>query len=194
MFNKVILVGNLTRDIEIRYMQNGTAIGNSAIAVNRKFTTNGEKRDETCFIDITFFGRTAEIANQYLKKGNRLLIEGRLKFNQWDDQQTGQRRTKHTIDVEMLEMLGDKNNQNEGGYNQNSGGYSNYQNNQGGYQSYQNSNNYGYSNNSYNQQNNAYNQQNSAYNQPKQKPQNNFEEKIPDIDVDNYDNDENIPF
>lgn len=184
MFNKVVLVGNLTRDIEIRYMQNGTAIGNSAIAVTRKFNTNGEKREDTCFIDVSFFGRTAEVAHQYLKKGSKILIEGRLKFNQWDDQQSGQKRSKHTVDVESLEMLGEdnRNNQNEGGYNQNyNGGYGNYQNNQqGNYQQYQNSN-VGYQNN---------------YNQSKIKPQQQerFEEKIPDINVDDYDNDENIPF
>lgn len=68
MFNKVIMLGNLTRDIELRYTQGGTAIGNSAIAVTRKMTINGEKREETCFIDIAFYGKTAEIANQYLKK------------------------------------------------------------------------------------------------------------------------------
>ena len=68
MFNKVVLVGNLTRDIELRYIQSGTAVGSAGMAVNRKFSVNGEKRDETCFIDITFFGRQAEIANQYLKQ------------------------------------------------------------------------------------------------------------------------------
>ncbi|TEY40038.1 single-stranded DNA-binding protein, partial [Campylobacter sp. CH185] len=70
MFNKVVLVGNLTRDIEMRYAQSGSAIGTSAIAVTRRFTTNGEKREETCFIDISFYGRTAEVANQYLTKGS----------------------------------------------------------------------------------------------------------------------------
>lgn len=68
MFNKVMLLGNLTRDIELRYTQGGTAIGNSAIAVTRKMTINNEKREETLFIDIAFYGKTAEIANQYLKK------------------------------------------------------------------------------------------------------------------------------
>ena len=78
MFNRVVLVGNLTRDIELRYTTAGAAIGNSAIAVTRKFNVNGEKREETCFIDITFFGKQAEIANQYLSKGSKLLVEGRL--------------------------------------------------------------------------------------------------------------------
>lgn len=74
MFNKVILLGHLTRDVELRYTQGGTAIGNSAIAVTRKMTINNERREETCFIDIAFYGKTAEIANQYLKKGSKLLV------------------------------------------------------------------------------------------------------------------------
>ena len=121
MFNKVVLVGNLTRDIELRYTTSGVAIGNSSIAVTRKITSNGERRDETCFIDISFFGKSAEIANQYLNKGSKLLIEGRLKFDQWTDN-NGQNRSKHSIAVESMEMLGDAK-QNNQGYQQ--GGYSN---------------------------------------------------------------------
>ena len=87
MFNKVVLVGNLTRDIELRYLQTGTAVGKTGIAVTRRYnSSNGEKREETCFIDIDFFGRTAEIANQYLRKGSKILIEGRLKLDQWQAQ------------------------------------------------------------------------------------------------------------
>lgn len=106
MFNKVVLVGHLTRDIELKYTQGGAAIGSCGIAVTRKYTLNGEKREETCFIDITFFGKQAEIANQYLSKGSKLLIEGRLKFDQWTDN-NGQNRSKHTVAVENMEMLGD---------------------------------------------------------------------------------------
>lgn len=111
MFNKVVLVGNLTRDIEMRYAPSGTAIGSSGIAVTRKITQNGEKKDETCFIDITFWGRTAEVANQYLSKGSKILVEGRLRFEQWNDQ-NGQTRSKHTISVENMEMLGSNPNSN----------------------------------------------------------------------------------
>ena len=107
MFNKIIIVGHLTRDIDLRYTQSGSAIGKSAIAVTHKFSINGEKREDTCFIDISFFGKGAEIANQYLKKGSKLLIEGRLKFEQWTDQ-NGQNRSKHSINVESMEMLGSK--------------------------------------------------------------------------------------
>ena len=115
MFNRIVLVGNLTRDIELRYTQGGAAIGSSGIAVTRKYTFNGEKREETCFIDITFFGKQAEVANQYLSKGSKLLVEGRLKFDQWTDN-NGQNRSKHTVAVENMTMLG-------GGQQQ--GGYSN---------------------------------------------------------------------
>lgn len=107
MFNKVVLVGNLTRDIELRYAGSGTAIANTAIATSRKFTQNGEKKEEVCFIDITFFGRSAEVANQYLRKGSKVLVEGRLNFDQWVDN-NGQKRSKHSVIVETMQMLDSK--------------------------------------------------------------------------------------
>ena len=117
MFNRIVLVGNLTKNIDLRYTQGGAAIGSCGIAVTRKYTLNGEKREETCFIDITFFGKQAEIANQYLSKGSKLLVEGRLKFDQWTDN-NGQNRSKHTVAVENMEMLGDgqRASNNQGGY------------------------------------------------------------------------------
>jgi single-strand binding protein len=117
--NKVIMIGHLARDIELRYTQSQMAIGKTAIAVTRKYTLNGEKREETCFIDLTFFGKQAEIANQYLGKGSKLAIEGYLKFEQWQDN-NGQNRSKHTISVENMEMLGDgqRADNNQGGYSQ----------------------------------------------------------------------------
>ena len=117
MFNKIVLVGNLTRDIELRYTKGGAAIGSSGIAVTRKYTLNSEKREETCFIDISFFGKQAETANQYLNKGSKLLVEGRGKFDQWTDN-NGQNRSKHTVAVENMEMLGDgqRAGNNQGGY------------------------------------------------------------------------------
>ena len=109
MYNKVILVGNLTRDIEIRYSQAGLAISNTAIATSRKFKANdGEQKEEVCFTDITFFGRSAEVANQYLRKGSKILVEGRLVFDQWVDQ-NGQKRSKHSVAVETMQMLDSKN-------------------------------------------------------------------------------------
>ena len=117
MFNKIILVGNLTRDIELRYTNGGTALAKTAIATTRKFSTNGEKKEEVCFVDITFFGRSAEVANQYLRKGSKCLVEGRLMFEQWTDQ-SGQKRSKHSVTVESMQMLDSKSDsQNSGGYN-----------------------------------------------------------------------------
>ncbi len=106
MFNKIILVGNLTRDVEVRFSASGLAIGNTAIATNKKWKTQlGEEKDEVMFIDITFFGRTAEIANQYLKKGAKILVDGRLKLDQWMDKE-GKNRSKHSLVVESMKMLG----------------------------------------------------------------------------------------
>lgn len=107
MYNKIILAGNLTRDIELRYSQSGSAIANTAIATSRKFTSNGEKKEEVCFVDIIFFGKSAEVANQYLRKGSKILVEGRLKFDQWQDQQ-GKKRSKHCVNVESMQMLDSK--------------------------------------------------------------------------------------
>lgn len=114
MFNKVILVGNLTRDIEIRYLPSGQALAKTAIATNRKFKVNGEAKEEVCFIDITFWGRSAEIANQYLKRGSKVLVEGRLTFEQWTNQE-GKKQSKHSVTVENMQML-PKSDSDGGGY------------------------------------------------------------------------------
>lgn len=120
--NKVVLIGNLTRDIELRYTQSGYCVGNSGIAVTRKFkNAKGETAEETCFIDVKFFGRTAEVANQYLRKGSKLAVEGRLRLEQWQDQ-SGQNRSKHVVEVESLEMLGS----NQGGQSNQSSGTQTY--------------------------------------------------------------------
>lgn len=111
--NKVIIIGHLARSIELKYTQSQMAIGKTAIAVTRKYTLNGEKREETCFVDLTFFGKQAEIANQYLNKGSKLAVEGYLKFEQWQDN-NGQNRSKHSIAVESMEMLGDAKQNNQG--------------------------------------------------------------------------------
>ena len=108
MYNKIILVGNLTRDIEIKYTQSGMAISKTAIATSRKFKSNtGEQKEEVCFVDITFFARSAEVANQYLHKGSKILVEGRLQFEQWTDQ-NGQKRSKHGVRVDVMQMLDSK--------------------------------------------------------------------------------------
>ena len=109
MFNTVIMVGNLTRDIDLRYMSNGTAIAKSAVATSHKYkSANGEQKDEVCFLDFNIFGRSAEIANQYLKKGSKVLLEGRLIFEQWTAQD-GSTRSKHSLRVESMKMMDSKN-------------------------------------------------------------------------------------
>ena len=108
MYNKVILQGNLTRNIEIRYTQGGSAIANTAIATSRKYkTATGEQKEEILFVDLSFFGRSAEIANQYLHKGSKLLIDGRLKLDQWTDKD-GNKKSKHSVSVESMQMLDGK--------------------------------------------------------------------------------------
>ncbi len=121
MYNKVILMGNLTRDVEIRYSQGGSAIGSTGIAVNRKWKSpSGESKEEVMFVDLTLFGRTAEIANQYLRKGSQVLVDGRLSLDQWTAQD-GSKKSKHAVVVENLQMVGSKNDANPEGSN-----YSNY--------------------------------------------------------------------
>lgn len=120
MFNKVILVGNLTRDVELRYLPNGSSIGKFGIATNRKWkdAQNGELRQEVMFIDVSVFGRSAEIANQYLRKGSKVLVEGRLALNQWTDQ-SGQKRSKHEIVADSVQFMESKaEGGNEYGYGQ----------------------------------------------------------------------------
>ena len=108
MYNKIILAGNLSKDIEIRYSQGGAAIANTAIATTRKFKgSDGTQKEETLFVDVTFFGRSAEVANQYLRKGSKVLLDGRLKLDQWTDKQ-GQKRSKHSVSVESMQMLDSK--------------------------------------------------------------------------------------
>jgi single-strand DNA-binding protein len=116
MFNRVILVGNLTRDIELRYTPSGMAICTTGIATNHRFKKqDGSQSEEVMFVDITLFSRNAEIANQYLKKGSKVLIEGRLKLDTWTDQ-SGQKRSKHSITVDSLKMMDQKGqDRNDGG-------------------------------------------------------------------------------
>src|SRR5471032_1395936 len=107
--NKVMLMGNLTRDPEIKYTPKGTAIANFGIAVNRVFTPEGgEKREEVTFIDLEAFGRTAEIIGEYFKKGRPIFIEGRLKLDQWDDKTSGKKMSKLRVVVESFEFLGSR--------------------------------------------------------------------------------------
>ncbi len=106
-FNKVILVGNLTRDPELRYTPKGTAIAKIGLAVNRVWTNEaGEKKEEVTFVDVDVFGRTAENVGQYMRKGRPILVEGRLRLDQWDDKQTGQKRSRLGVVAETVQFLG----------------------------------------------------------------------------------------
>jgi single-strand DNA-binding protein len=106
-FNKVILVGNLTRDPELRYTPKGLAIAKLGLAVNRVWKTeSGETKEEATFVDIDAFGKQAETIAQYLKKGSPLLMEGRLRLDQWDDKQTGQKRSRLGVVLEAFQFLG----------------------------------------------------------------------------------------
>jgi len=105
-FNKVILVGNLTRDPELRYTPKGTAIAKIGVAVNRTWRTEtGEQKEEVTFVDVDAFGKQAETIGQYLRKGRPLLVEGRLKLDQWDDKQTGQKRSRLGVVLESFQFL-----------------------------------------------------------------------------------------
>jgi len=108
-FNKVILLGNLTRDPEVRYTPKGSAVCDLGLAVNRQYTLDsGEKREEVTYVDIVLWSRLAEIAGEYLKKGRPVFIEGRLQLDSWDDKQTGQKRTKLRVIGETMQLLGSR--------------------------------------------------------------------------------------
>ena len=185
MYNKIVMVGNLTRDIELRYMPNGSALAKSAIATSHRYKSQtGEQKEEVCFLDFNIFGRSAEVANQYLRKGSKVLLEGRLVFEQWTAQD-GTNRSKHALRVDTMKMLDSKSDsQNMGNDNAQTG----------------------YNPAGYNQpQQQAPQAQQNQYNPPAQQnsQQNNYggmnsqaqqqsapEHRIPEIDIDN----DEIPF
>ena len=108
-FNKVILLGNLTRDPEVRYTPKGSAVCDLGVAVNRVYTTDtGEKREEVTYVDVVLWSRLAEIAGEYLKKGRPIFIEGRLQLDTWDDKQSGQKRSKLRVIGETMQLLGSR--------------------------------------------------------------------------------------
>jgi single-strand DNA-binding protein len=108
MYNKVITIGNLTRDIELKYIPSGAAIAKCAIATSHKFKTQtGEQKEEVCFLDFSVFGKQAEILNQYVKKGSKVMLEGRLVLEQWTAQD-GSKRSKHSLRVETFKFLDSK--------------------------------------------------------------------------------------
>ena len=106
-FNKVILMGNLTRDPQLKYLPSQTAVTEFGLACNRKFKTQaGEDKEEVTFVDCTAFGRTGEVINQYFTKGKPIFIEGRLKYDQWEDKQGGGKRSKITVVIENFQFVG----------------------------------------------------------------------------------------
>src|SRR5213594_4375807 len=108
-FNKVILLGNLTRDPEVRYTPKGSAVCDLGIAINRQYTLEtGEKREEVTYVDVVLWARLAEIAGEYLKKGRPVFIEGRLQMDTWEDKQSGQKRTKMRVVAENMQLLGSR--------------------------------------------------------------------------------------
>jgi single-strand DNA-binding protein len=108
-YNRIILMGNLTRDPQLRYLPNQTAVVDIGLAVNDRYkTASGEQREEVMFIDCTAFGKQAEIINQYCQKGRPLLVEGRLKLDTWDDKTTGQKRSKHKVTIDNFQLLGSR--------------------------------------------------------------------------------------
>lgn len=167
MYNKVIIIGNLTRDVELRYLPSGSALATIGLASNRRYKKqDGSPAEEVCFVDVKLFGRAAEVANQYLRKGSKILIEGRLTLESWTDQ-SGAKKSKHTITAESMQMLDSKSSSQDEGY-----------------QNYEPQGESAPS--SYAQQNNY---------PPKQAPQGGmntqkYEQNIPEINID----DEEIPF
>lgn len=122
--NRVLLIGRLTRDPEVRHTPNGSVVADFGLAVNRTWKGNdGQQQEETTFVDVTAWGRTAELAGQYLAKGRQVFVEGRLKLDQWDDKTSGQKRSKLTVVVENLQFLDAKG---EGGGPQGGGGGGDY--------------------------------------------------------------------
>lgn len=106
-FNKVILLGNLTRDVEVRYTQSGLAIAKTGLAVNRRSKSqDGEQRETTCFVDVTAFGKQAEVLEQYVSKGSPLFIEGRLEYSTWEDKNGGGKRSKLEVVIENFQFVG----------------------------------------------------------------------------------------
>lgn len=120
-----MLIGNLTRDPEVRYTPKGTAVTDLGLAINRNYSTDdGDKREETTFVDITFWGRQAETLGQYMKKGRPLYVEGRLQLDTWDDKNTGQKRSKLKVVGENFQFLGGRDDNAGGGGGSYQGGQS----------------------------------------------------------------------
>jgi single-strand DNA-binding protein len=106
--NKILLVGNLTKDPELRYLPNGTPKAELRLATSRTYTTNGERREDTCYVDVIAWSRTAENVNQYLKKGSKIFVEGRLDYQEWEGQD-GSKRSKHQVVADRVQFMDTRN-------------------------------------------------------------------------------------
>ncbi len=104
-FNKVILLGNLTRDPEVRYTPNGIAVASFALAINRKYKQGDETKEEVSYIDIVVFGKQAESCGQYINKGDAVLVDGRLQQRRWDDKESGQKRSKVEVVAQSVNFM-----------------------------------------------------------------------------------------
>lgn len=104
--NKVLLMGNLTKDPELRYTPSGSAVTDFGLAINRTYISNGEKKEDTCFVDINVWGKQAESVSKYLQKGSPAFIEGRLQFDQWEDKESGKKRSRLRVVAERVQFLG----------------------------------------------------------------------------------------
>jgi single-strand DNA-binding protein len=123
-FNQVILLGNLTRDPQLKYLPSQTPVVEFGLAMNRKYKLqNGEDREEATFVECAAFGRQAEVINQYCQKGKQIMIQGRLKYDQWEDKQGGGKRSKLSVVVEQFQLLGGRGEGGGGGHGGGGGGY-----------------------------------------------------------------------
>ena len=121
--NKVILIGNVTRDPEVKFTPKGSAVADVGLAINRNYTLdNGEKREETIFVDVELWGRLAEIAGEYAKQGRPIYIEGRLRMDTWEDKTSGQKRSRMKVVGENLQLLGGRPSSGGGGGHEEEGG------------------------------------------------------------------------
>lgn len=119
--NKVLLIGNLTRNPELRYTPSGVAVCQFGLAVNRRFSSGGQEKTETCFVDVLVWGRQGETVNQYMTKGSPVFVEGRLQMDQWEDRETGGKRTKLQVIAETVQFIGtrgDRDDSGQGGYDE----------------------------------------------------------------------------
>ncbi len=125
-FNKVLLMGNLTRNPELRYTSAGGAVCQFGLAINRRFTANGQEKSETCYVDVIAWGRQGETIAQYMTKGSPIFVEGRLQFDQWDDKETGAKRSKLQVVAEVVQFLGGRGGERDGNMEESSYGEETY--------------------------------------------------------------------